>query len=176
MKFKSYNLQFIKNYFGKTTLYSIPRYILELTLVIYILKLLTVFVWLPIEGILYLILGYIPELGQNAPDDIEIYDPFILFTFVGIAPFFETFTGQWIPIWIASFYTRKIIAKILFSSIIFAAFHVQPFLIVNIFPAGVILAWTFVIFRRKSKRLAFFVTSAVHMLHNAVALVLQMLI
>lgn len=175
MKSKFFNYQFVVNYFEKTKHYSIVRYVFEITAVAYFLKFLTIFIWVPIEGILYLLLGYIPNLGQNAPDDIDQYNTYALITFFTLVPLFETFTGQLIPMWFVSFFTKRVIIKILVSSIFFALLHVQPFLIITIFPAGVLLAWTYIIYQKKSWKHAFFVTSAVHGLHNLVALVLQYL-
>lgn len=90
-----------------------------------------------------------------------------------IAPIIETAIGQWLPIWIASFFTTRTSILLFVSTIVFVGFHVYPLRILTVLPIGIILAWSFVVNRRKSTRRAFGVTIAIHALHNSIAILLQ---
>lgn len=165
----------VKNYFERTKKYSLVRFVLELTVVAFGLKILSSILWTIIENILHTTLGRIPELGQNMPEDIKIYTLATLVLFVTVGPALETLLGQALPMRVVEAFTKSKTAKILVSGIFFASLHYYPFLIVNVFPVGLILAWSYLYHRQTSFARAFWVTTSIHALHNLIALGLQYL-
>lgn len=163
----------IKNYFERTKKYSLVRFVFELTVLAFGLKIISSIIWTIFENILHTTLGRVPELGQNMPEDIKIYPWITLMFFVTLGPALETLLGQALPMRVVSFFTHKRAAKILVSAIFFASLHYYPFLIVNVFPVGIILAWSYLYHRETSFARAFWVTTSIHALHNLIALGLQ---
>jgi membrane protease YdiL (CAAX protease family) len=165
----------IKNYFNNTKSYSLLRFIIELTLLAFALKILSSILWVTIEGVLQASTGHVPDLGQNMPEDIDAYALPFLILFVTLGPALETLLGQALPIKLVSRFTTSRSAKIIASALFFAVLHYYPFLIVNVFPVGLILAWSYLYHRQTSFARAFWVTTTIHALHNAIALGLQYL-
>jgi hypothetical protein len=169
-------IQDIKNYFEHTKTYSLPRFVIELTLLAFGLKILSSIVWVIIEGLIRIVLGSVPELGQNMPEDVDTFAIPILIFFVTIGPALETLVGQALPIKLVSRFTTSQTAQIIVSALFFSALHYYPFLIINVLPVGIILAWSYLYHRQTSFARAFWVTTIIHALHNLIALGLQYLV
>lgn len=92
------------------------------------------------------------------------------------APIFETYLGQHLPIKITQKFVKNHSNKIpiLVSTLLFSAFHATYsfwyFLI--ILPLGWILATAYTIFQSR-KESAFWITAAIHMLQNLIAVLMR---
>lgn len=99
-----------------------------------------------------------------------------LIFFVVAAPIIETYLGQHLPIKITQKFVHSHSAKIpiIVSTLLFSAFHASYsfwyFLI--ILPLGWILATSYTIFQSR-KESAFWITAAIHMLHNLIAIMMR---
>ena len=98
---------------------------------------------------------------------------YALFLGVIFAPLIETILGQWLPIRIARIWTEN--AKVLLwtSTCVFALQHIHAGfsgLAVG-FGGGIVLAFAFLAWYRVSFGKAFWMTSAIHALHNGIAFV-----
>ncbi|MBI2930735.1 MAG: CPBP family intramembrane metalloprotease [Planctomycetes bacterium] len=110
--------------------------------------------------------------AENAPLVKMILEQPALFLFLILsAPFFETFIGQWLPIWFFGLFTRATWAKVLLSAIVFAALHLgnspANALIILLLP-GPVFAYTFIRWREHSRTKAYFATTFTHVVHNLV--------
>ena len=95
-----------------------------------------------------------------------------------LVPLLETALSQWLPIRLAGLLTKRPIILIWVSTGVFAAQHLHAGiegLAVGLC-AGFVLAFSFLHWRRKSTGRAYWVTSAIHAVHNAVSLVVAALI
>lgn len=95
-----------------------------------------------------------------------------------IAPFFETLFFQRIPIELMQkkdFFKSKPCLIILISAFLFAVTHYYDIAyIVVVFPIGLILAYSYIIYQKKESKLtAFKVVFIIHMLRNTVSLLIN---
>jgi hypothetical protein len=159
---------FIVRYFKRTEKYSTGRYIIEITVVAFLLKiissiffdlLLSLFNYHPVTD-----LSYETSQVKQGLIVVSISVPF----FASI----ETLIGQMFIIWITSKLTKKVWIIILTSTIIFTALHIDPAQMIAVLPVGGILAYTFWRFKSQSNWKAFWVTTTIHSLHNYIALLL----
>jgi membrane protease YdiL (CAAX protease family) len=158
----------ITKYFNKSEKYSTGRFILEMTALTYLIKL----VFVIIAFILILIgvnesflLGNAEE--KTSPfDDTSWLEGFIWV--VVIAPPLETLTSQAVPIYLLSIITKKRITIVLVSSVIFAFMHSSEplFVILMIFLTAIIYAFSFLVYKSKGFMKAFAVTTSIHILFN----------
>ncbi|MBI2011583.1 hypothetical protein HYS91_02325 [Candidatus Daviesbacteria bacterium] len=155
-------------YLQKTSNYSTWRYIVELTFMAFLLK----FLFIILSGIIFSLFRFYPEI--NLSYELKMLDKniFVIISFITLFAFFETLTGQWLMIWISALFTNKIYIQILFSALIFSLLHIDPQLIVTVFPIGIILGWSFILYRKKSLILALWVTTLIHINHNLIATLL----
>lgn len=178
----------VQKYIEKTESYSIPRIIIEFAILDIILTLvlqITVFLFLSTFVILPMLilnpnadinhalafLNFNQEIITEATSHTKMA-PYAMFFAIIIAPLMETVIFQIFPIWIASFFTKKRYILVLTSAILFALAHVYPLLILYIFPGGVILAWTYVLLRKKVGGFkAYFLTAIIHALFNLINLI-----
>jgi len=154
----------VARYFEGTRRYSRRRFILEMALLAIPLKM--------IMGVLWAVVGGRAELSTTEVLDRQ-HDGFSLFVNACVlAPLLETLIGQWLPLWIASWFTRETAWRVAFSAVLFSALHLyvgfSGFL--SILPVGVLLAWSFALKREQSRREAYGVTCAIHAIHNFVTL------
>ncbi len=156
----------IKNYFQRAANYSTWRFILELSAVSFILKISFVIVGLPILSL----------LGFSTANDLSLEESFLdyyLWQAVGLVIIYasiETITSQMFVLWLTKHISKDTAFRIFVSALIFALLHVEPMLIVAVFPIGLILAWTYLLYRQKSVWSALWVTTAIHVIHNLFAL------
>lgn len=152
----------VQAYFKKTRRYSRLRFVVELALVPFPIKMFLAIVW--------------AIFGQNTQSTTEVIDkgnPIELTILACIvAPLVETVIGQWFPIWVTSFFTKNLPILLSVSSIFFAIQHLHVGFsgILIALPPGIFLSWSFLVKRERSKWEAYWVTSAIHSLHNLIAL------
>lgn len=156
----------LKRYFANTESYSTFRYILELTFVCFIGKILFII----LAFILFSLLRINSQTDNSYEKDIIQNGWIMAFIIVILFAAFETLTGQWIVLWVASKFTKKRTYQILASAIVFALMHIEPILIAAVFPIGIVLAWTFILKSKRSIWHAFWVTTVIHVLHNLLVL------
>jgi len=157
----------VERYFQRTLSYSLRRFVLELALVLF-----------PIKMIIGVVVGTAcGAMGIDCPVRLatdllaEAGVPTLVITAVLMAPLLETLIGQWVPIWLTSLFTKNTVALVSVSAFLFALGHVYvgfAGLLVT-FPVGIVLSWSFVAMRRHSRWRAYWVTSAIHALHNGVS-------
>ncbi len=156
--------QLIEGYFRRTEHYSLRRFIAEMALVPFPLKILL--------GVGFAALG--GEVTQSTTDAVAKWGPAVLLgTAIIVAPLLETLIGQWLPIWVASRFTNSTVWIIAAATFVFSIQHVHVGVVglLTALPPGIFLAWSFLLMRRHSRWRAYWVTSVVHSLHNAVALI-----
>lgn len=180
--------ELIARYVRKTESYSIPRLIAEFVLLdialtsvvqIFVFLFLTFFVILPIlffnphadVNQMLNFLTFNQDIISEATSRSSMAVYAAIFAVI-IAPFLETFFFQVFPIWVVSFFTKKQMRMVLTSAVLFALAHVYPLLVLYIFPGGVILAWTFVLLKKRvGGWKAFLATAVIHALFNLINLV-----
>lgn len=95
----------------------------------------------------------------------------IVFGALVLSPVFETFIGQWLPISLAGFFTRKKVILILISATFFSLAHgISQVIIANFF-VGLILAWSFLLKQKTSVWEAIGATIGIHFVQNLLSLV-----
>jgi len=90
-----------------------------------------------------------------------------------IAPLFETFIAQYLPI---RFLRKKssVIFKIIFSAFIFAALHLYSGLyVINTFFIGIVFATGYVLWDRPITLHPFWIIAIVHSMKNSISFILQ---
>jgi hypothetical protein len=150
------------NYFRRTKNYSRVRFIIEMVVVAFITKV--------IFGLIYsLATGDVGEGVDQGIDDLLQYGWGMLVLSLTLFASLETLIGQWLIIWITSKFTGNLYIKLFASAAVFSALHIDPILIATVFPIGIILAWSFILYRRQSRWSAFCITTAIHLIHNLIA-------
>lgn len=152
----------ILSYLHKTQEYSVSRYMVEMTILGYSLKLIgAVIFYIIIYGI----------TGQDIT--LQMDDPVLGITLVLsallVAPLIETVLGQMIPVWLTGFFTQNIYIKVMVSAIFFTIMHPFPSY-GALFPIAFIFAWTYCIKQKRSIWHAYGMTAGLHAIHNAIAL------
>jgi len=159
------------NYFQKTKSYSSIRFIIEIVLLIFLLKIAVA-----------LFFATIIEDDIISNTEKSAQDGFIYFLVSGVilAPIIETLIGQWLPIQVASLFFHRPAILICISAFFFSFLHVSDDLagLVGFFavlPGAVLLAWSFIIKRKESFWHAYWITTAIHGLHNLIALCIYLI-
>jgi len=95
-----------------------------------------------------------------------------------IAPWLETLVLQMLPVGLARLCGAGRSVQLILSMIVFAALHFMGGLALGLGPGivcGFYLAFTYTHWRRHSRTRAFWMTTAQHMLHNTMAVMLVVL-
>ncbi len=95
---------------------------------------------------------------------------------LAVAPFLETMMGQWAPITLVRQWTLRQTPALAVTTLFFAGLHLFSWnimIVVATLPVGFVLAWSFLVWHRQSWIHAVAVTTAIHTLHNAMALLLM---
>lgn len=115
------------------------------------------------------ILGSILQEQNTALEEMVKNRRDLLIAAALIAPFFETFIGQWLPLWLCGLVTSRASLRVLFSTLCFSALHLGNSL-ANAFTvllvAGPVFAFTFLRFRPESRWRAYAATTLTHLLNN----------
>lgn len=98
---------------------------------------------------------------------------FVLFTSVLIAPPLETIIGQWMPIVILTFFTRRLFHLLFWSALFFAVLHLYAgwISVFIVFFPGFVFSLCFVSQWEKSFWRAYWMTTLLHALHNLLSLI-----
>jgi hypothetical protein len=161
-------VNWLARYFERTRSYSTTRFVLELALVPFPLKML-------VGALIGLLAG--PTFETTTDVLAEEGVATLLFGGLVAAPLLETIVGQWLPIWLLSLATRSVPVIVCGSAFLFALQHLHvgiPGVAVT-FPIGVFLSWSFFTMRTVSFLKAYWVTTAIHALHNGLAIGLYLL-
>jgi len=157
----------IFRYFAGTLYYSRFRFIVEFALLAFPLKVLVLIPWM--------LLGLEVNSTTEAVDTGSTLRLFVLGCI--IAPMSETLIGQWLPIRLLYFYTKDRALILVGSAIFFAAQHLYVGFagFIYTFPIAILLSWSFLAYRRHSRWEAYWVTTAIHSLHNFIAFYLYVM-
>ena len=123
----------------------------------------------------------VPLVGDEARTAYDWLDQYTVAEMAVIAlvlgPIIETVVAQWLPIALG----RRLFGgdgyAVLFSAWLFGWLHVTQgaLLVIVMFTTGLVLAWTFVVWRARGLGAALLMTTAVHASLNGVALVAALL-
>lgn len=153
----------IRGYLERTRSYRWLRFLLEATGVALLLRIPVVWLGAPVVG----------TEARTAYDWLTEYSVAELFLIAVVAgPILETVAGQWGPIALARRLVPRDAFAVLFSAWFFGWLHFTQgaLLVLIMFTTGLVLAWTFVVWRKRGLWRALAMTTAVHALLNAVAL------
>ncbi len=156
----------IRNYFHRTEKYNVVRFITEMSVLAFLLKLVAITIAIPI----FAYFGVSTETNLDLEKSF-LEDPLwqavpLIILFAG----FETIIGQMFVLWLSKKISKDLSFRLLCSALVFALLHVEPILIAAVFPIGIVLAWAYVLYREKSLWSAVWVTTAIHVVHNLFAL------
>lgn len=156
----------VVSYFNKTQDYSKLRFIIEMLVIAFILK----FSFAIIFGFIFSLLGINVDTDLSYEQELAEKGLFYASILIILFATFETLVGQWLTINLAKMVTKRYLFILIFSATIFALLHVEPIIIAAVWPIGLILAWSFIIYRKKSLWSAIWVTTLIHVLHNLLVL------
>lgn len=159
-------VKLLKNYFRNTTAYSPERFILEMFLIIFVLKNLFIIV---ASGLHYYVdIDLVSELIVKE-NFLAKYHWIIGFIIVCVAaPIIETIFVQAIPINLVYRLSDNKLILIFTSASLFSILHSSHnyFFIIYYLLAGVIYAWSYIVYRKEGCIAACFVTAIIHSLSN----------
>lgn len=166
----SETLELIKNYLEKTRSYTPARFIIESSLIALLGKVLV--------GFLIGIFIVLMEDGTSSndlsmPAYLETLSPALLFFLLCIfAPVTETIVMQWLPVKLLQKVTSNTGFILWIDAIIFTSAHWWNYGFIQIFailPAGIVLAWSFILNNEDSLLKAFGITASIHALYNFIS-------
>ena len=152
----------------RTRHYGWLRFLLEATLVALLLRIPVVFLGVPVVG----------EDARTAYDWLAEYSVAELIVIaIVVGPILETALAQWVPIALGRRLFRRDSYAVLMSAWIFGWLHFNQgaLLVLIMFTSGLVLAWTFVVWRERGLWQAFAMTFGVHALLNSIALAAALL-
>lgn len=147
----------------RTRQYGWLRFLIEATLIALLLRIPVVFLGVPIVG----------EDARTAYDWLAQYSAMeLVLLAIVLGPIIETALAQWLPIALGRRLFESDTYAVLLSAWIFGWLHFNQgaLLVLIMFTTGLVLAWTFVVWRERGLWQAFLMTFAVHALLNGVAL------
>jgi hypothetical protein len=160
-------------YFSNTRSYPAMRFIFEMILLAWFLKII---ITLPISLIVLFVYGD-PSVWQNPQQAAFAARPVTnTFLALAVAPLLETMLGQWAPITLIKQWTSRQSLTLAAATLFFAGLHLFSWdltIVVATTPIGFVLAWSFLVWQRQSLAHAIGVTAAIHVIHNAMALCLM---
>lgn len=158
----------VRVYLARTRRYAWPRFLLEATGIALLLRIPVVWLGSPVVG----------TDARTAYDWLDEYTvgQLALIAIV-IGPLVETVVGQWAPVAVARRLVERDSFAVLLSAWIFGWLHFNQgaLLVLIMFTTGLVLAWTFVVWRERGLWQALAVTTGVHALLNSVALAAALL-
>lgn len=155
-------LTWIEGYFSRIEHYSLSRFIIELSFIALIGKV--------IVGALLSFL--IPSLHPtDIPETLDLPLIPLLFVSILLMPVLETLLFQCLPITLVKFFTARETTGIVVSSALFSFAHGYPDFLI-IVPGALVFAYAFVVRSRTSIWTAIGVTTILHTVHNMAALLL----
>jgi hypothetical protein len=149
------------------------RFIFEMTLLAWFLKIV---ITLPISLTVLFVYGD-PGVWQNPQQAAFAARPLTnMLLALAVAPLLETLMGQWAPIALIQQWTPRQSLALAAATLFFAGLHILAWnmmIVIATLPAGLVLAWSFLVWQRHSLVHAMGVTVAIHTLYNMIALVLM---
>lgn len=156
----------LNNYFSQLKTKSTLRLIIELALIIFLVKVPVVI----ITELVFKFFGRADIVEMFSDTQVIHFEFYDLLAGLFLAPWIETIFGQWLPIVFGSMVTKNKKILMLLSSFLFMFMHYP---VITFFPAaftaGLVLSWSWIEMRKISRKRAFFITSAVHFVHNLLA-------
>ncbi len=143
------------------------KFVVLMTFLAFLLKVLAYFIANIIFGI-----WQNPTLEKLIQDtNVQPNIMTLIISGIIIAPIIETVVGQLIPIKITSLFTKKTSINLIISVIVFSGLHDYSNILTGI-GVGTILAYSYLLKLKISEKEAFFTTTAIHLLHNLIAVIL----
>ncbi|HUF11598.1 MAG TPA: CPBP family glutamic-type intramembrane protease [Longimicrobiales bacterium] len=158
----------IRGWLARSRRYSALRFLLEATGIALLLRIPVVWLGAPFVG----------TDARTAYDWLAEYSPLELALIaILVGPVVETVVGQWVPIAIARRLVSRDAFAVALSAWLFGWLHFTQgaLLVLIMFSTGLVLAWTFVVWRERGLWQALAMTTGVHALLNAVALAAALL-
>ncbi len=152
----------------RTRSYSWWRFLLEASVVALLLRIPVVWIAVPLVG----------EDARTAYDWLDEYTIAQMAVIaILLGPVLETIIAQWLPVSLGRRMFGSDGYAVLLSAWLFGWLHYTQgvLLVLIMFSTGLVLAWTFVVWRTRGRAQAFLMTTAVHATLNAVALVAALL-
>lgn len=178
------------HYIEKTKNYSVARILIEFTLLSFLGKLavaitVVLLFTLVVVGISVFNGSLADSLSPDKLPFFAINQPTIteieqnkdvvgnIFDAVIFAPLLETFLFQFTLFLVLGKFIKSLKWQVLLTSFLFALGHIQPFLVMVIFPAGFLLTWCFYLVRKRthSKAKAYIATVLLHACFNGLAII-----
>ena len=153
----------VRGWLARTRRYGAVRFLLEATGIAMLLRIPVVFLGAPVVG----------TEARTAYDWLAEYSVLELaFIAVVLGPIVETVVAQWAPVALARRLMPRDLFAVLFSAWIFGWLHFSQgaLLVLIMFTTGLVLAWTFVVWRERGLWPALAMTTGVHALLNGVAM------
>lgn len=163
-------MKIIESYLTLSKRYSPVRFIIELVFIAVLGKLLIGFT---IILLLYsagdFTLQELPSPGYATWQG----STFLIVWLCILAPLAETLLLQWIPISLLQKISSRPGFIVAADALLFAVVHLSYGLLhtIAVLPAGLVLAWSFFLYQRKSITSAFWITAAIHSLYNLTAVI-----
>lgn len=153
----------VRGWLARTRRYGAVRFLIEATAIALLLRIPVVFLGAPVVG----------TEARTAYDWLTEYSVLELALIaIVLGPVVETIVAQWAPVAIARRLMPHEAFGVLFSAWIFGWLHFNQgaLLVLIMFSTGLVLAWTFVVWRGRGLWQALAMTTGVHALLNTVAL------
>lgn len=102
----------------------------------------------------------------------------MLFLAVIAAPPLETVIGQWLPVFVVSFFTRKVLSPLLISALFFGLLHLYAgwASVFIIFFPGLVFSLCFLAQQDRSIWRAYWTTTVLHAIHNLISLTVYFIV
>ena len=152
----------------RTRHYGWLRFLVVATLVALLLRIPVVWLGAPVVG----------TEARTAYDWLAEYTAMqLVLLAIILGPVLETVLAQWLPIALGRRLFRSDLYAVLLSAWLFGWLHFSQgaLLVLIMFTTGLVLAWTFVVWRERGRWPALAMTFAVHALLNSVALAAALL-
>lgn len=164
----SSRLNFIRKYLNRTKSYTSTRFIIELSFLAVLGKILIAF----FIGVLI----YANDINASklpTPGYQKISSPILLFFLLCIlGPVIETIIGQWLPITLIKKITSNTNLVMWIDVMLFTFAHYWSYGFIQSFfvlPSAIVLAWSFILHSDDSFLKAFWITTSIHAVYNIVA-------
>lgn len=165
-------IRYISNYFKNTEKYSTGRFIFEMYVILFLLKF--VFLGLAVEILSVFDIEILGEFDGRILFFEKLHWVTGFFILCIVSPIFETVFSQALPIIIFSLISKRNELLIVASASLFTYLHISyPVIgLVYIFMAGIVYAWSFIVYRDKGCIAAVLITSLIHGLSNFIPFIL----
>lgn len=160
----------LNRYRKRLTVLSAKTLLLELTVLSFVLKF--------IPGLL---MGLFVSEPFQTTTEVQLEhqsELYVVFMAVIVAPPLETIIGQWIPILIVSFFTRKLYYQLTIPAVLFGLMHIYAgwaSVLIILFP-GLVFTLCFISQQERSLWQAYWTTTVLHAVHNLISLLVYFIV